>query len=204
MRYQFLVDTYATERLKVLSVWSMFRDEDLTVRPHATDVRGRSVREQMVHQSVSEDLWFRSMPGIEVDTALPERETRPDFIRRYAATSSQRLNALHAQPESWWESETTFFDTTRSRAWIVVRRIAHTSHHRGQQMALLRMLNRDLHSNYGPTSDTGGLMQNAAPVIYAYPDAEALLEGERAGGRKTVLPGPGDTPSTERPEAREG
>ena len=73
MRYQFLVDTYATVRLKVLSVWSMFRDEDLAVRPHATDVRGRNVREQMVHQSVSEDLWFRNMLGIEVNAALPEK-----------------------------------------------------------------------------------------------------------------------------------
>ncbi len=26
MRYEFLVDTYSTERIKVLSVWSMFRD----------------------------------------------------------------------------------------------------------------------------------------------------------------------------------
>ena len=53
MRYRFLVETYDTERLKVLSVWSMFRDEDLPVRPHATDKRGRSVREQMVHQCLS-------------------------------------------------------------------------------------------------------------------------------------------------------
>ncbi len=29
MRYAFLVETYATERLKVLSVWSEFHDEDL-------------------------------------------------------------------------------------------------------------------------------------------------------------------------------
>jgi uncharacterized damage-inducible protein DinB len=27
-----------------------------------------------------------------------------------------------------------------SRAWVMVRRIAHTAHHRGQQMAMLRML----------------------------------------------------------------
>ena len=27
--YQFLIDTYETERLKVLSVWSMFKDEHL-------------------------------------------------------------------------------------------------------------------------------------------------------------------------------
>ena len=47
MRYRFLVDTYETERLKVLSVWSMFRDEDLPVRPHPVDLRGRSFQEQM-------------------------------------------------------------------------------------------------------------------------------------------------------------
>ena len=66
-------------------------------------------------------------------------------------------------------------------------------------MVMLRMLKRDLHSNYGPTSDTGGLMQNKAPLIYAYSDLDALLEGEATGGRKTQLPGPGDEPSTERP-----
>ena len=42
--YQFLIDTYETERLKVLSVWSMFRDEDLPVRLHSTDTRGRFPR----------------------------------------------------------------------------------------------------------------------------------------------------------------
>ena len=61
------------------------------------------------------------------------------------------------------------------------------------------MLNRDLHSNYGPTSDTGGLMQNNAPVIYAYSNFETLLASEMAGGRKATLPGPGDKSPTERP-----
>ena len=200
MRYRFLVDTYETERLKVVSVWSMFRDDDLSFRPHASDRRGRSVHEQMVHQSVSENLWFKTMLGIDTGLdPLPEDETRLEFIARYAATSAVRLDALRQQPESWWEGETTFFDETRSRAWVVVRRIAHTSHHRGQQMAMLRMLGREVYSNYGPTADTGGLMQNNAPVIYAYPNVEALCEGEAAGGRKRVLPGPGDRPPTERP-----
>ena len=199
MRYQFLIDTYDTERLKVLSVWSMFRDEDLPVRPHSIDIRGRSVHEQMVHQCVSEDLWFRTMLGIQGSAPLPDSETRLEFIKRYASSSAERLDALRPQPESWWEAETRFFDTARSRAWVVVRRIAHTSHHRGQQMAMLRMLNRDLHSSYGPTSDTGGLMHNNAPVIYAYHDFETLLTGEMVGGRKTTLPGPGGRPPTERP-----
>jgi hypothetical protein len=38
--------------------------------------------------------------------------------------------------------------------------VTHTSHQRGQQLALLRMLGREEYSNYGPTADTGGLMQN--------------------------------------------
>jgi hypothetical protein len=37
MRYAFLVETYATERVKVVSVWSEFRDEDLPVRPRESD-----------------------------------------------------------------------------------------------------------------------------------------------------------------------
>ena len=45
MRYEFLVDTYATERLKVVSVWSEFRDEELEFRPNPSDSRGRSLHE---------------------------------------------------------------------------------------------------------------------------------------------------------------
>ena len=199
MRYQFLIDTYETERLKVLSVWSMFADEHLPIRPNPADRRGRSVHEQMVHQCVSEDLWFRTILGVDVSAPpLPEQETRMEFIRRYAEDSGRRLEVLGSKGDDWWEETASFFEVPRSRAWVMVRRIAHTSHHRGQQMAMLRMLGRDLHSNYGPTADTGGLMQNSAPVIYAYPDLETLIEAEEAGGGKTLLPGPGEKPPTER------
>ena len=201
MRYDFLVETYETERIKVLSVWSEFRDEDLPVRPRAGDPRGRSVREQMVHQCVSENLWFLNMLGIDVSAPpLPATETRIEFIKRYAEDSQKRLVALKSKDEAWWESETTFFDVRRSRAWVMVRRIAHTAHHRGQQMAMLRMLGRDLHSNYGPTADTGGLMQNHAPTIYAYDGVEALVAAELAGGAKKKLPGASEKPVTERPD----
>ena len=203
MRYEFLVETYATERIKVLSVWSEFRDEDLPVRPRAGDPRGRSVREQMVHQCVSEDLWCRTMLGIDVGAPpLPAQETRLDFIKRYAEDSHKRLQTLKGNPESWFEGDTKFFDVTRSRAWVLTRRLTHTSHHRGQQMAMLRMLGRDLHSNYGPTADTGGLMQNHAPTIYAYDGIEALLQGESRGGAKAALPAPPLEAVTERPNSR--
>ena len=203
MRYAFLVETYATERIKVLSVWSEFRDEDLPVRPRPADPRGRSVHEQMVHQCVSEDLWFRNMLGIDVCGAgahmLPPQETRLEFIRRYAEDSGKRLSALQSKDEPWWEENVKFFDVQRSRAWVMVRRIAHTSHHRGQLMAMLRILGREIHSNYGPTADTGGLMANHAPTVYAYESVEALLAGEERGGAKAKLPGADGKAVTERP-----
>lgn len=200
MNYQFLVETYETERLKVLSTWATFRDGDLTVRPHHDDPRGRSVLEQMVHQCASEDIWFRTILGIDVGAPpLPQQEIRLEFIRRYAADSAARLSALRAQDSQWWEEDVTFFEVQRSRAWVMTRRIAHTAHHRGQQAAMLRMLNRSLYSTYGPTADTGGLMKDHAPTVYAYPDEASLMAGEEGGGRKEALPGPGDRPPTERP-----
>jgi hypothetical protein len=123
-------------------------------------------------------------------------------MKRYAEDSGKRLAALQGKNESWWEEQTTFFSVQRSRAWVVTRRMNHTSHHRGQLMAMLRMLGRDLHSNYGPTADTGGLMQNHAPTIYAYDSLAALLKGEAQGGAKTPLPGSGANPVTERPNGK--
>ncbi len=200
MRYEFLVDTYASERLKVLGTWSSFQDPDLEARPRASDTRGRSVLEQMVHQCVSENAWFRGMLGIDVGSPpLPEQETRLGFLRRYALDSAARLAELSRSDEPWWEVSVPFFDVARTRAWILVRRIAHTAHHRGQLSALLRVLGRELHSTYGPTADSGGLAASKAPTIYAYRSAEELLAGETAGGRKASLPGPGAAPPTERP-----
>jgi len=66
-------------------------------------------------------------------------------------------------------------------------------------MAMLRMLGRDLHSNYGPTADTGGLMASHAPTIYAYPNLEVLLGDADSGSKKVPLPKPDGTPLTERP-----
>ncbi len=110
MIYDFLVETYETERIKVLSVWSEFRDADLPFRPRAGDPRGRSVHEQMVHQCVSEDLWFRTMIGIDVGAPpLPSPETRLEFIRRYAEDSGKRLEALRGKKEDWWVGDGNIF-----------------------------------------------------------------------------------------------
>jgi uncharacterized damage-inducible protein DinB len=200
VRYGFLVDTYATERFKVVSVWSMFRDNQLPFRPNPSDARGRSVHEQMVHQCISEDFWFRTILGIDVKAPpLPVRETRWEFMERYAEDSARRLDALAATAEHWWEETASFFDVPRTRAWVMTRRMTHTAQHRGQLLAMLRMLGHDLHSTYGPTADTGGLMQNHAPTLYAYPTLEAMLDGEAQGGKKSPLPARPDRAVTERP-----
>ena len=202
MSHAFLVETYAAERLKTLSVWSMFEDADLDVRPHPRLARDRTPREHMVHQCLSEEKWFTGMFGIDVGAPpLPSPETRLAFIEHYAQVSGARAARLAEKDAAWWDAEVAFFDTTHSRAWIMVRRIAHTAHHRAEQTTLLRLLGRQVHSVYGPSIDTGGLPANGAPTIYAYADIPSLLEGERRGGRKTSLPGPGAHPSTERPDS---
>jgi hypothetical protein len=146
----------------------------------------------MVHQCVSEDLWFRTILGIDVGVApLPAREVRWEFMALYAEGSRKRLQALKkAKAEPWWEEIVTFFDVPRSRAWVMTRRMTHTAQHRGQLMDMLRMLGSDMHSTYGPTADTGGLMQNHAPTIYAYPSLEVMLKAEAERGAKAALPRP--------------
>ena len=197
-RYDFLVESYRTERLKTLSVWSQIPDARMTFRP---EPRARTPLEHMVHQCVSEDTWMRTMLGVTVSLpALPQQETRPAFLQHYAAASGERLARIESQPDAWFEAETAFFDVKRSKAWVVTRRLTHSAHHRGQLTVYLRLWGQALYSTYGPTADTGGLFQNKAPVIYRYASVADLLEREASGGENPPLPGPGATSPTERPD----
>ncbi len=200
MEYNFLIDTYDTERLKILSVWSTFMDEDLSIRPDPLDKRDRNALEHMVHQCLSENRWFCNMLGVDVGAPpLPNPETRIEFIKRYAEDSGKRLAILKEKDKAWWEVEVSFFDVKRTRAWILLRRITHTAHHRAEQGVLLRLLGRVNYSVYGPSIDSGCLAEHGAVTIYPYPDIKSLIEGELAGGRKAKLPGPRE-PCTERPD----
>jgi len=196
-RYDFLVETYRTERIKTLSVWSQFDDEDMSFRP---EPRARTPQEHMVHQCVSEDNWMKNMLGIDTgEPALPPVESKIEFIKWYAKVSQARLRQLSSKPDDWFEEVTKFFESARSRAWILTRRIAHTSHHRGQLTAYLRLLGKDLYSTYGPSADTGGLPQHNARVIYRYSSIDELIAAEEKGGESPALPGPGPKQPTERP-----
>jgi uncharacterized damage-inducible protein DinB len=197
-RYDFLVESYRTERLKTLSVWSQIPDGRMTFRP---EPRARTPLEHMVHQCVSEDTWMRTTLGVAVaQPVLPPEETRHAFLQHYAAVSGERLAYIEAQPDAWFEAETTFFDVKRSKAWVLTRRMTHSAHHRGQLTVYLRLWGQSLYSTYGPTADTGGLFQHQAPVIYRYESIDVLLESESHGGANPPLPGPGANSPTERPD----
>src|SRR4051794_40847755 len=90
--YEFLLDTYDTERLKTLSVWSQVAEEDFEFR---AEPRARTPHEHMVHQCAGEDGWFKNLLGIDLGApplpASPEEETRPAFLRAYAEASGKRL-----------------------------------------------------------------------------------------------------------------
>lgn len=200
MPYDFLLDTYETERIKTLSIWSQFADDELEFRPAPL---ARTPHEQMVHQCMSEHLWMTNMLGIAIDLPpLPPSETRLDFLRHYAAATAARLPLLRAKPEAWWNETAAFFDVPRTKSWIMLRRLTHSAHHRAQLTVYLRLLGKPLYSTYGPTADTGGLPINKAAIVYRYASAEELLAAEEHGGDFPPLPGVGEKSPTERPTAR--
>jgi uncharacterized damage-inducible protein DinB len=144
--FAFLVDTYETELLKTLSVWSQFGESELAFRP---EPRARTPREHMVHQCVSEDAWMKGMLSVDLARpALPSSETRLAFREHYAAAGELRAAALRGREAEWWQAETAFFDARRARAWIFLRRLTHSAHHRGQLTVYLRLLGKPLYSSY--------------------------------------------------------
>jgi len=157
--YEFLLDTYRTEILKITGIWSAFPESAMDYRPHP---KSRSVVEQMEHQVQSEARWMRTMLGIDTGDPNPADRGKQTFIEKYRADASQRLEVMRGKSDEWWQGTTNFFDVVRSRAWVLVRRINHSAHHRGQMGVYLRLLDLPLPSVYGPTADTGD------QVIYSF------------------------------------
>jgi uncharacterized damage-inducible protein DinB len=150
--YDFLLDTYETEILKILGTWSAFPASAMDYRPHS---KSRSVIEQMEHQVQSEGRWMKTMLEIDTGDPNPSDRSAAGFIDKYKADAGRRVVILRGMPGDWWRETATFFDVIRSRAWIFTRRITHSAHHRGQLVVYLRMLDERVPSVYGPTADTG-------------------------------------------------
>ena len=151
--FQHVLDTYAGETNKVFSVWRLFRDEDLTFRPHP---RSSAVLDILKHQLLSERRFFAEFLGAPEPAPLvilPPEQTVEAFSRRMAELAAPRLEFLAPRDESWWLERVKFFDVERERMWIFWRRVLHTAHHRTQLTVYLRMLDREVPSTYGPTAD---------------------------------------------------
>lgn len=116
--YRFLLDTYETETLKTITIWSAFPDGAMDFRPAP---KSRTVLEQMDHQIQSEGGWMLKMLGIDIGDYNPSEKTKRGYIERYRGDAARRLEILRQKPEGWWRETAAFFDVTRSRPWIFTR-----------------------------------------------------------------------------------
>jgi uncharacterized damage-inducible protein DinB len=159
---QHVLDTYASETNKVISVWANFADSDLDYRPHPSS---SSVADIMKHQLLSERRFFAEflgLPEVAAEQVLPPRLAVESFNQRMLELATPRLQFLAERDEEWWRTVVPFFDTRRERVWIFWRRVLHTAHHRTQLTVYLRLLGKPVPATYGPTADVS--WQGADPT----------------------------------------
>ena len=150
---QHALHTYASETNKVVSVWSLFSDDDLAFCPHP---RASTIGDILKHQLLSERRFFGEFigapepPGAEV---LPTPFTVHSASIRLVRLAQPRLAFLAAKSREWWTTPVPFFDVERERVWVFWRRVLHTAHHRTQLTVYLRLMNRAVPPTYGPTAD---------------------------------------------------
>ena len=150
---QHILDTYASEINKVVSVWREFTDGDLAFRPHP---RASTIGDILTHQLLSERRFFGEFLGAPEPSpgeVVPRPMTVVAATARLAELARARLPYLASRVEPWWLEEVPFFDVTRQRVWVYWRRVLHTAHHRTQLSVYLRMLDRRVPPTYGPTAD---------------------------------------------------
>lgn len=151
--FQHVLDTYASETNKVVSVWRAFGDDDLTFRPHP---RSTTVGDILKHQLLSERRFFGEFMGTPEPApadVLPAEWSRDAAVDRFTQLARARLAFVSAQPREWWLTRVPFFEVERDRIWVFWRRVLHTAHHRTQLTVYLRMMNRSVPPTYGPTAD---------------------------------------------------
>jgi uncharacterized damage-inducible protein DinB len=171
--FQHILNTYASETNKVISVWRCFDSPAMSFRPHP---RSKVVLDILKHQLLSERRFFGEFMGVPEPPAsevLPLGETPQDYWMRMRELACPRMAFLALQTEAWWLEEVPFFDVARQRIWVFWRRLLHTCHHRTQLTVYLRMLNKEVPSTYGPTAD----------VTWKGADPTQTVE---AAGRKTA------------------
>ena len=91
--FQYLLDTYASETDKVISVWRCFSPEDMSFRPHP---KSSSVAEILKHQLLSERRFFGEFVGAPEPLAadvLPKTQERSAYIQRIEELARPRLDS---------------------------------------------------------------------------------------------------------------
>src|SRR5579884_1537537 len=151
--FQHILDTYASECNKVISVWLGFDAAELEFRPHP---RSSPVLEIMKHELLSGRRFFGEFLGAPEPPSsevLPKENTPRAFADRMRELAVPRLEFLASRPEVWWLERVPFFDVERERIWIFWRRVLHSAHHRTQLTVYLRLLDRAVPAVYGPSAD---------------------------------------------------
>jgi uncharacterized damage-inducible protein DinB len=169
--FQHLLDTYASETNKVISVWREFSAADLSFRPHP---RSSTVQDIFKHQLLSERRFFGEFLGLPeppLEQVPPQGQAPEEYIARMRELALPRLSTLAGKDEGWWLEVVPFFDVRRERIWVFWRRVLHTAHHRTQLTVYLRLLGKDVPPTYGPTADV--TWEGADPTL-----------GVEAAGRK--------------------
>jgi uncharacterized damage-inducible protein DinB len=151
--FQHLLDIYAGETDKVVSVWRSFSDADLGFRPHP---KSSTVADILKHQLLSERRFFGEFVGTPEPSAeqvLPKSLNVASCTQRMTELARPRLEFFAKQSRDWWLEVVPFFETRRERIWVFWRRVLHTCHHRTQLTVYLRLLDKPVLSTYGPTAD---------------------------------------------------
>src|SRR5262245_40707997 len=174
--FQHVLQTYASEANKTVSVWRAVPDELLDFKPHE---KTNPIRTILAHQLLSERRFFAQFVGTEeppVEELLPsgEKPVAPAYIEKYLGLVKHRLPQLAQGLAAWRRESLPFFcGLQRERIWVFWRRVLHTCHHRTQVQTWLRLAGHEpVPAIYGPSGD----------VAWDEADPTYSLEAARRGG----------------------
>jgi uncharacterized damage-inducible protein DinB len=174
--FQHVVQTYASETNKTVSMWRAVPDDLLDFKPH---IKTNTIRMILVHQLLSERRFFGQFVGTfepTVEEFLPPGETPvvQAYIEKHVWMAKKRLPQFAASTTSWWLEPRPFFGgMQRERIWVFWRRVLHTCHHRTQVQSWLRLAGHGpVPAIYGPSGD----------VTWSEADPTYSVEAAKRGG----------------------
>jgi hypothetical protein len=121
--FQHVVQTYASETNKTVSMWRAVPDNLLDFKPHE---KTNPIRTIMAHQLLSERRFFAQFVGTEEppgEELLPpgEKPGTEAYIERYIWLAKRRLPQFAVGIMAWWLELRPFFGgLQRERIWSVL------------------------------------------------------------------------------------